>query len=376
MAGIYLHIPFCRTRCGYCDFYSTTDLSLTAPFARALVEELSLRRDYIGESTIDTLYFGGGTPSLLPAGELRMIMEAVRQQFTLSDKPEITIEVNPDDIESSSLALLKDLGFNRLSIGVQAWQDHHLTFLGRRHTADQADKALEASFRAGFDNISIDLIYGIPSLTEEEWDAALQKAFGSGIVHLSAYHLTIERGTPFALKAGKGLLQEIDEEQSTTQFMMLRQRAEEASFEHYEISNFARDGHYSHHNIGYWRQVPYLGAGPSAHSFNGYSRQWNSSDLDHYISELKEQRVPFTVEDIDERKRFNEYIMTSLRTMWGIDLEFIEHQFDKETHDYVVNIASSLIDYGLLRHQGRNLVITAHGMMISDNIIERFINPE
>lgn len=248
--------------------------------------------------------------------------------------------------------------------------------LNRRHNATQAEKALKDSLSAGFENISIDLIYGIPGMTPADWNSNLNKSFSFDIKHLSAYHLTIEPGTIFGKMKEDGLLNEIDEIESANQFNILIEKAEKSGFIHYEISNFGAEGYFSRHNTNYWKQVNYLGLGPSAHSFNGYSRQWNVKDINRYISSVKNNKPYFESEELSAKTRFNEYIMTSFRTMWGVDLEFVEREFEKEGYDYVLNMAGKFKDYGLMKQEKKSLILTNQGKMISDNIISEFMMTE
>ncbi|HLN55765.1 MAG TPA: radical SAM family heme chaperone HemW [Bacteroidales bacterium] len=376
MAGIYIHIPFCKKLCFYCDFYHIIAPSDTSGFTAALLKEISLRREYLGEEEVTTVYFGGGTPSVFSVKDLDSLLTAIRREFRIEAGSEITVELNPDDVTPEYLKGLSDTGFNRISLGIQSWRDEDLKFLNRRHDAEKAEKALTDCLSEGFSNISIDLIYGIPGMTPEQWTANLDKTFSFDIRHLSAYHLTIEKGTVFGKMAEKGHLKEIDEETSSTLFNILINKAEEAGFIHYEISNFGKPGYFSRHNSNYWRQVSYLGLGPSAHSFNGFSRQWNRSDLKGYIKAMQNGKPDSESEELDSRTRFNEYIMTSLRTMWGIDLEYVERTFEKEGHDYVVNMSLRYRQYGLMKLEKNTLVLTNQGKMISDNIISDFMMPD
>ena len=268
---------------------------------------------------------------------------------------------------------MKDSGINRVSLGIQSWSDSDLIMLNRRHDSNQSRRALEDIFKAGFENVSVDLIYGLPGMTDVEWARNLDITFSYGIKHLSAYHLTIEKGTVFNRMKERGVLKEIDEEDSAVQFQTLIGKSADAGFIQYEISNFGKPGFFSVHNTNYWRQVNYLGLGPSAHSFNGYSRQWNIRDLNGYIRALNTGKEYYEREELDTRTRFNEYILTSLRTMWGIDLEYVEAVFEKEGYDYVKNMSGKFIDYGLMRLDKKNLVLTDQGKLISDNIISEFM---
>ena len=373
MSGIYLHIPFCKKLCHYCDFYHIISPDDRAVFISALLKEVEIRGDYLMKEPVSTIYFGGGTPSVLSVREAEQILEYIVKHFGVEKECEITFEINPDDATGSYLKDLKLSGINRISLGVQSWRDEDLRLLNRRHTGEQASEALKAIFDAGFGNVTIDLIYGIPGMTLPGWKANLDMALSFDIKHLSAYHLTIENGTVFGKMREKGLFKEINEEESIASFNLLTEKMEQAGFMHYEISNFAKPGYLSVHNTNYWKQVPYLGLGPSAHSFNGYSRQWNIRDLKRYIHAVNEGRPFYQKEELDLRTRFNEYIMTSLRTMWGIDLEYLEKVFEKEGYDYVMNLSGKFLNYGLMEHGKKTLVLTNQGKMISDNIIREFL---
>jgi len=375
MAGIYIHIPFCKKLCHYCDFYHVIYNEQDHDFVDTLLNEIQLRKDYLGKETISSIYFGGGTPSVLPVKDLEKILAELRNSFSIQNICEITVELNPDDISVAYLKTLKENGINRISLGVQSWCDNYLKMLNRRHNSQQASEALENIFNAGFENVTIDLIYGIPGMTAQEWSADLDKTLSSGVKHLSAYHLTIEQGTVFGKMKEKGLLTETDEDESNAQFNILIEKTEKAGFIHYEISNFGKPEFFSIHNTNYWKQVTYLGLGPSAHSFNGYSRQWNVSDLKKYVKAVNKNTPFFEKEELDTKTRFNEYVMTSLRTMWGIDLDYVERVFEKEGYDYVINLSGKFISYGMMKQEKNTLVLTNQGKMISDNIISEFMMP-
>ncbi|MCA1757401.1 MAG: radical SAM family heme chaperone HemW [Bacteroidales bacterium] len=371
MAGIYIHIPFCKKRCHYCDFYKTTNMELMSLCVFALAREMELRSDYLEGKEIETIYVGGGTPSLLHRKQAHLILESIKTRFKTANNTEITIEVNPEDITPTVAGDLIKTGFNRVSVGVQSWNNKVLRSMNRRHTCRQAHRAIDNLQDAGFTNISLDLIYGIPGLTSQEWEADLDITFKKNIKHLSCYHLTIEPSTVFGSMKEKGLLSEIDEEESERQFSILTTRTREMGFVHYEISNFCLEGYYSKHNRGYWEQSHYLGIGPSAHSFNGYSREWNISDIRGYLKSIGMDLVPSEREILDEGMKYNEYIMTSLRTMWGIEPAYIDAEFGKEMYDYLINMASRYFRYGLLEKvsNGR-IVLTTQGKMTADNIIK------
>jgi oxygen-independent coproporphyrinogen III oxidase len=373
MAGIYIHVPFCKCFCNYCDFYSITDNSETESFVQAVMLETAMQARYLDGETIETIYLGGGTPSLLTTGQTGQIIAAVRKNFTVSDDPEITVEVNPDDVYEGYFGELAGTGVNRVSLGVQSWNNKRLKYLGRRHDAAQSAKALQLAFKEGISNVSADLIYGVQGMTTGDLRNDLEETFAFPVTHLSAYHLTIEEGTRFGKMKKEKKLTEPDEETSNAMFSLLGSFCRERGFIHYEISNFAREGYISRHNSAYWKQVPYLGLGPSAHSFNRTSRQWNVSDVKKYVRSVSAGKVPFEKEDLDRLTTFNEYVMTSLRTMWGIDLGYVEAYYDKELHDYLINLSGKYIRYGLMHREKNTLVLTDQGRMISDNIIAELL---
>ena len=373
MAGIYIHVPFCRSFCKYCDFYSITDESPKVDFVEAIIREAELRSGYLEGEPVETIYFGGGTPSLLTVIQLKSILDTIRTKMKVSGDPEITVEVNPDDVAEGYFASLKGIGVNRISLGVQSWDDKRLKYLGRRHNAAQSAEALGLVFSEGIKNVSVDLIFGVPGMTTADLKQDLEKTMSYPVTHISAYHLTIENGTRLAAMKEKGKLTETDEETSNAMFTLLGNLCRENGFIQYEISNFALEGFMSKHNSSYWKQVPYLGLGPSAHSFNRRSRQWNVSDVRTYISSVAGGSVQFEREELDRLTVFNEYVMTALRTMWGIDLSHVETFYDKELHDYLVNMSGKYIRYGMMKREKNTLVLTDQGKMISDNIIAELI---
>ena len=373
MAGIYIHIPFCKSFCSYCDFYSITDNSLKDALVQAVIRESSIRPSYLEGETVETVYFGGGTPSLLEPATAAALISDLKKKFPFSDDPEITFEVNPDDVYEGLFIDLKKAGINRISLGVQSWDDKRLRYLGRRHDAAQSARALDMVFREGIKNVSVDIIYGVPGMTTADLKADLEKTFAFPVTHLSAYHLTVEEGTRFGRMKKEGKLKETDEETSASMFSLLGKVCREHGFIHYEISNFAKEGFISRHNSSYWKQVPYLGLGPSAHSFDGRSRQWNVADVRKYVKAISSGEIPCEREELDRITVFNEYVMTSLRTMWGIDLTHVEEFYDKELHDYLVNLSGKYIRYGLMKREKNTLVLTDQGRMISDNIIAELL---
>lgn len=375
MAGLYIHIPYCKKLCHYCDFYHVIPHGDTSSFFMALEKEIILKENYLGDEPVSTIYFGGGTPSSVEKVYIKKLLETIRRVYKITDDCEITFEMNPDDVSSDYLSFLTDNGINRGSLGVQSWRDADLRFLNRRHNSAGAHKALELLSRSAIKNISIDLIYGIPGLKSADWSANLDITFGHDIRHLSAYHLTIEQGTVFGKMLSRGSITEIEEEESTAQFNLLIEKADKAGFIHYEISNFALAGYISKHNSNYWKMVPYIGVGPSAHSYNRHSRQWNISNVKKYTELVTDGERYYETEELDERKRFNEYVMTSLRTIWGIDLNYIERTFEREACDYLISISSRFREYGMMKLENNTLVLTNQGKMISDNIISDFMMP-
>ena len=373
MAGIYLHIPFCKKLCYYCDFYHIVSNRDHSEFIDAVISEAFMRKDYLAGEPVSTIYLGGGTPSVLSLIELERLLRSVKTLFPVEENCETTIEINPDDVNPDYLRGLKNLEINRISLGIQSWRNEDLKLLNRRHDADRAEKALNEVLEAGFQNISADLIYGIPGMSRGDWEGTIDYTFKFNITHLSAYHLTIEPGTVFGKMKEKGQLSEIGEEDSNIQFNLLIEKAENAGFIQYEISNFSKPGFLSLHNLNYWKQISYVGLGPSAHSFNGYSRQWNVSNINAYIRSVKNNGPYFEKEELTSKNRFNEYIMTSLRTMWGIDLDYIERIFGKEGYDYLINMTGKFRNYGLMKHNKNSLILTNQGKMISDNIISEIM---
>lgn len=373
MAGIYIHIPFCKKICSYCDFYRILLPEDNTLFIDTVIKEARLRREYLQGENISTIYFGGGTPSVIKASGLKTIIESVESIYSVDKDAEITIEINPDDTDLNYYKGLKKAGFNRISLGIQSWNDNDLVFLNRRHDSRQAEKALKDALAAGFENVTVDLIYGLPAMTVQGWEKNLAKTLTFDVRHISAYILTIEENTMLGKMKKQGLVTEPDEEMIANQFNTLIEMTEGAGFIHYEISNFGKEGYFSRHNSNYWKQVSYLGLGPSAHSFNSYSRQWNISDVKKYIKAVNGNKTFFEREELGMKDKFNEYIMTSLRTMWGIDLDYVERVFNKEGYDYIVNMSGKFIEYGLMKQEKKNIVLTNQGKMISDNIISEFM---
>ena len=369
MAGIYIHIPFCKTRCIYCDFYSTTHGGLKHRYTQALCRELSLRKDYLKGEPVTTIYLGGGTPSQLDEDDFRQIFATIEHTYGLQNAGEITLEANPDDLTEEYTSMLRTLPFNRISMGIQTFDDSTLKLLNRRHTAQQAREAVARCRKAGFNNISIDLIYGLPGETEERWTNDLNQAIALNVEHISAYHLTYEEGTRLYQLLQAHTIREVDEEASLRFFTLLKDRLEAAGYVHYEISNFCKPGMHSRHNSSYWHGIPYLGCGPSAHSFDTCTREWNTASLEQYLAALESGRRASEREVLDLHTRYNEYIMTALRTMQGICLTEIEEKFGQQLYRYFLKTATPYLTEGLLKKTDNRISLTRESIFISDGII-------
>ena len=369
MAGIYIHIPFCKQACNYCDFHFSTSLKNKDAFINALLKEIELQKDYLGANEkVSTVYFGGGTPSLLSQSELVTILNVVNKYFNVATDAEITLEANPDDLTEEKILQLKQTPVNRLSIGIQSFYDEDLKFMNRAHDSKEALNAVKFAQENGFDNITIDLIYGTPTLTHHKWRNNLQIAFALNIKHISAYCLTVEPKTALAHQIRSGRTKNIDEQHSSEQFEILLEAMYASDFIQYEISNFCKDGCYSKHNSNYWLKENYLGLGPSAHSFNGTSRQWNISNNALYIQSLEKGELNFEKEELTTEQRYNEYILTSLRTIWGTDLDYIEKQFGKEYLNYCLAEADKYIRTENMVSEENKLFLTDKGKLLADKI--------
>lgn len=368
MAGLYIHIPFCKKRCIYCDFYSGVDTSQKARYIRALAMEWESRRSELGESSIDTVYLGGGTPSQLTISELKSLFDRL-SGIDWGRCKEVTIEVNPDDLTESYIEGLTSLPINRISMGIQSFEDSDLSFLNRRHTSLQAVEAVKLCQASGFDNLSIDLIYGLPGQTLESWAKNIEMAISLKVPHISAYNLIYEQGTVLYRLLQEGKVEECDDDLALQMFDLLIDRLTCEGFEHYEISNFALPGCYSRHNTAYWQNVPYLGIGASAHSYDGYTRSWNVADLRAYCDKIESGCMAYTVEPLSCDDLYNDLVMTSLRTMWGLDLNKVKSLYGNDRYLYCLKQADGYIRSGHLNLTGECLRLTRKGLFISDAIM-------
>lgn len=368
MAGIYIHVPFCKKACTYCDFHFTTSTKYMNEMVDAICLEIKLKKYRLADQQVGSIYFGGGTPSVLPSASLEKIFNTLTENFSISTNAEITIEANPDDLDSKKIAELRQFPINRFSIGIQSFFNQDLVWMNRAHTAIEAESCIKRSQDAGFDNLSIDLIYGYPLLTDEKWLSNIEKTIALQTPHISAYSLTVEAKTALANAIEKGKQTGLSDEQSVAQFIILTEKLAKAEFEHYEISNYALPGKYAVHNTNYWRGVPYLGIGPSAHGFDGYNRYLNIANNAKYMALLADNKLAETVEELSGNDRFNEYIMTSLRTMWGINLQKINLDFGK---NYATRVEKEIKPYlanGQLTLDNNLIKLSQTGKLFADGI--------
>lgn len=368
MAGIYIHIPFCKSLCIYCGFYSTTLLDLRKKYINAVCREMELRKNYIREP-FSTIYLGGGTPSLLDEAELTKLFLYINNVYDVDRNAEITMECNPDDITPEFTNMLSRLPINRVSMGAQTFADSRLRLLYRRHSSDEVKHAVKLLREAGIKNISIDLMFGFPDESLSQWKEDISAALALNVEHISAYSLMYEEDTPLWKMLDTGKVKEIDEELSLTMFKELVCQLTDAGYEHYEISNFARPGYRSRHNSSYWHQVPYIGLGAAAHSFDLNSRQWNVADLKLYIEEINNGIIPMEREELDNDTTFNDIITTALRTSDGIDLNAMETRLGKRYRNTLISAAGKHLEQGLLEIRHDRLRLTSEGIFISDMVM-------
>ncbi|MCE6992531.1 radical SAM family heme chaperone HemW [Dyadobacter sp. CY323] len=365
---LYIHIPFCRQACHYCDFHFSTNIANKRAIVEAIAREIVLQKTYLSAAPIETVYFGGGTPSMLDRSELELILQTIRQHFEVISDPEFTLEANPDDLSETKLQQLFDAGINRLSIGIQSFNDAHLTFLNRIHSAFEAENCVNTARNIGIKNISIDLIYAIPAPDHSILHGDLQKAFSLNVSHISAYCLTIEPQTAFGSWLKKKKIKPIDEEFAAQQFEILVKTLAENGFEQYEISNFARNEQYSRHNSSYWKQRPYLGVGPSAHSYNGISRAFNVANNAKYLQAIHENVIPATLEILSAADQTNEYVLTGLRTKWGVNKDKLELLSEGKFFSTQRTELEKIKDFGWIREDSETLILTESGKLFADRI--------
>ncbi|WP_375323422.1 radical SAM family heme chaperone HemW [Flagellimonas sp. GZD32] len=366
MSGIYIHIPFCKQACHYCDFHFSTQLGKKEAMVQAIAKEIEMRKLEV-EDEVETIYFGGGTPSVLSNEEIEFLIQDVYDNYKVIDQPEITLEANPDDLSNNRIVQLSNSPINRLSIGIQSFFDEDLKLMNRAHNASEAEKCIQEA-TAYFDNITIDLIYGIPGMDNDRWKANIQKALDFGLPHISSYALTVEPRTALQKFIEKGSVPDVDDEQAQEQFYILVDMLEAQGFVNYEISNFGKPEFFSKNNTAYWLGKKYVGVGPSAHSFDGKNRSWNIRNNPTYIKKIADGVLPMEVETLSQSDRYNEAVMTGLRTIWGISLEKIKKEFGPEYLDYLNQQAQKYVEQGLLQIVDGKLLPTKKGKFLADGI--------
>ncbi|WP_299366227.1 radical SAM family heme chaperone HemW [Winogradskyella sp.] len=370
MSGIYIHIPFCKQACYYCDFHFSTSLKKKDELIEALGKELELRKAEFENTLVETIYFGGGTPSLLANDELQFLIDTVHNNYNVIDHPETTLEANPDDLSKDRIVKLSKSPINRLSIGIQSFFETDLKLMNRAHNAEEAKACLEEAVKY-FENISLDLIYGIPGASDTQWLKNIEIALSFNVPHISSYALTVEPKTALASFIKKGIIADVDDEQAHEQFYLLKERLEAEGYMHYELSNFGKEGYFSKNNSAYWQGKPYLGIGPSAHSFNGKQRGWNVRNNTKYIKSIQQNKLPIEIETLTKTDRYNEYVMTGLRTIWGVSLTKVENDFGTVFNNYLLEQANVFINQHLLYIDDEHLRVTKKGQFLSDGIASK-----
>ena len=377
MSGIYIHIPFCKTKCYYCDFHTSASYKYKDDYINALINEVDLQKDFISDKNVETIYFGGGTPSTVDVEDIEKIILKVKQSFSVINKPEITLEANPDDLSEQYLDKLINIGVNRLSIGIQSFENEYLKLMNRRHDSDTAINAVKNAQEIGFDNISVDLIYGLPKSSLDFLKQESEKILSLDIQHISAYHLTIEDKTVFKKYEKTGKIREITDTNSLEQYLYLTKFFEKNGFEHYEISNFAKKGCISKHNSSYWINSQYLGLGSSAHSYNRKVRKWNIANVKKYIEGVNFKNIDQEKEILSKKDMFNDYLLTGLRTSNGVDLNAIEHDLGKEYKEKLLYNVNKQIDTNTIILKENKLFLSKIGWFTSDTmILDLFLDDE
>jgi oxygen-independent coproporphyrinogen-3 oxidase len=367
MSGIYIHIPFCKQACHYCDFHFSTSMKKKDEMVLALAKEIIMRKSEFGNDVVETIYFGGGTPSVLSNEEINFLISEVYKNYNVSENPEITLEANPDDLSSERILELSKSPINRLSIGIQSFYEEDLKMMNRAHNSAEAKKCLEEATKY-FDNISLDLIYGIPGLTDEMWKQNIETALSFGIPHISSYALTVEPKTALRKLIDTGKIAEPQDEVASNHFMILVETLQKNGFIHYELSNFGKENYFSRNNSAYWLGKKYIGIGPSAHSYDGEKRGWNIANNSLYLKSIQENILPIETEILSKTDRYNEYIMTGLRTIWGVSLERIEKEFGLDYLDYLQKQSRKFLNDDLLSIENNILKPTAKGKFLTDGI--------
>ncbi len=368
MAGIYLHIPFCKQKCHYCDFHFSTSLGGKDDLLHALLLEIEFQKTYLSGEKINTIYFGGGTPSLLSEKELMQIFDKLHQHFSIDENAEITLEANPDDLTAQKIKELKQTPINRFSIGIQSFQDADLKFMNRAHNSEEALSSIKRVQDTGWENITIDLIYGTPTLSDSDWTNNMQTAIDLSVPHISAYALTVEENTALHHFIKSKKCAPVEDKQSARQFQQLMKHLPKAGFIQYEISNFGKEGYFSKHNSNYWKGEKYLGLGPSAHSFNEASRQWNIANNSRYIQSLQKGELLMEVEKLTEAQQYNDYILTSSRTIWGVNINFTKSHFSSILNDYLLVLLDKWMKSGHIYQNNEIFTLSEKGKLMADAI--------
>lgn len=367
MAGIYIHIPFCKQACFYCNFYFSTSLKKKDELISCLIKEIDIRKSELKNEIVETIYFGGGTPSILSTEEIQRLIDEVYHNFKVVENPEITLEANPDDLSEEKIIELSKSPINRLSIGIQSFFEKDLKLMNRAHNVEEAKECLQIATKY-FTNISVDLIYGIPDCTNEQWKQNIQTALSFGVPHISSYALTVEPHTALESFIKKGIIKNVDDDKAEEQFVILVDELKKADFIHYELSNFGKEGFFSKNNSSYWLGKSYLGIGPAAHSFDGKQRSWNVQNNAIYIKKINQNELPIQRETLTVTDRYNEYVMTGLRTIWGVSIQKIENDFGENYVKYLALQSKKYIDDGLLIFDNGILKTTKKGQFLSDGI--------
>lgn len=367
MSGIYIHIPFCKQACHYCDFHFSTSLKKKEEMVMALVKEIQMRKMELEKEQIETIYFGGGTPSILSLKEIQVLIDAVYENFNVTESPEITLEANPDDLDDDTIIQLANSPVNRLSIGIQSFFEEDLKLMNRAHNAMEAKRCLQTATQY-FDNISLDLIYGMPNMSNEKWLQNVQTALSFGVSHISSYALTVEPKTALKKLIEKKVVEAPKDEVAQEHFLVLIEELEKNGFIHYELSNFGKPDYFSKNNTAYWLGKKYIGIGPSAHSYNGKERSWNIANNTLYLKAIQENNLPNEVEELTKTDRYNEYIMTGLRTIWGVSLKRVELEFGERYLLYLLEQSKKYIHSEHLQIEADVLTTTKKGKFLSDGI--------
>lgn len=373
MSGVYIHIPFCSKKCFYCDFYTSLSVRHKKEYIKSLIKELKLRQNYLINPEVKTIYFGGGTPSLLTSTEIQLILDEIYNIYNVSKDAELTLEANPDDLTKNYVKNLKLTDINRLSVGLQSFSDVDLELMNRRHKTNEIYSSIKYLQDAGYSNLSGDLIYGLPNSNIEKWEYNLEKFFKLKIPHLSAYHLTYEANTVFKKYLKNGKVKEINEDNSLQQFKILKAETAKKEYIHYETSNFAKEGFFSKHNTAYWQQKSYLGIGASAHSYNLKSRQYNVSNLKEYMKRVGEGTEFFEKEELTVNDKYNDYIITTLRTMWGVNLNYVKDNFEVKHYLFIKSQSKEFIEQNLLTLEQNTIKTSPKGKFVEDMILEKLI---